>query len=181
MEKSLDYKLILASKKNIKNFSVLYNKYFDKIYTYIHNKIRHDDISGDLTQRVFMKGIAEIYKYEDRGFPYSSWLYKVASNEIKKYWRKNNKIQTIEITEKDTISFISELNEKDNTDTRDKLIKAINILSKEDEKAMNLLDLRFFEQKSFKEIGLELSISHGNAKIRTYRAIDKIRKIFNLI
>ena len=181
MEKSLDYQLILASKKNIENFSNLYNKYFDKIFTYIHKNIRDNDISGDLTQRVFMKGIAEIHKYEDRGFPYSSWVFKVASNEMKKYWRKTNKIHTIEITDNDTINFISELNEEDNTNTRDKLIKAINKLSKEDENAMNLLDLRFFEKKSFKEIGLELSISHGNAKIRTYRAINRIREIFNII
>ena len=42
-----------------------------------------------------------IKKYEDRGFPFSSWLYKIASNEVNKYFRDEKKVQEVEIQEKD--------------------------------------------------------------------------------
>jgi RNA polymerase sigma-70 factor (ECF subfamily) len=39
-----------------------------------------------------------------------------------------------------------------------------------------ILELRFLEQRSFEEIGYILSISTGSAKMRTYRALGKLRK-----
>jgi RNA polymerase sigma-70 factor (ECF subfamily) len=38
-----------------------------------------------------------------------------------------------------------------------------------------LVEMRFFESKSFKEIADILEITENNAKVRTYRAIDKLR------
>jgi RNA polymerase sigma-70 factor (ECF subfamily) len=55
----------------------------------------------------------------------------------------------------------------------------MNILSEKNADAMTIIDLRYFEKKSFKEIGIELDITDLNAKIRTYRALDKLKKVFN--
>jgi RNA polymerase sigma-70 factor (ECF subfamily) len=42
------------------------------------------------------------------------------------------------------------------------------------------LELRFFEDKDFKEIAFILDITESGAKMRTYRALDRLRKNFNL-
>ena len=45
---------------------------------------------------------------------------------------------------------------------------------------LQVLELRFFEDKDFKEISFILDITESGAKMRTYRALDKLRKSFNI-
>ncbi|MCS6974277.1 MAG: sigma-70 family RNA polymerase sigma factor, partial [Cyclobacteriaceae bacterium] len=45
---------------------------------------------------------------------------------------------------------------------------------------LEVLELRFFEDKDFKEIAYILGITESGAKMRTYRALDRLRKKFNL-
>ena len=45
---------------------------------------------------------------------------------------------------------------------------------------LEVLELRFFEDKDFKEIAYILDITESGAKMRTYRALDRLRKNFNL-
>jgi RNA polymerase sigma-70 factor (ECF subfamily) len=45
---------------------------------------------------------------------------------------------------------------------------------------LEVLELRFFEDKDFKEISYILNITESGAKMRTYRALDQLRKSFNL-
>ena len=45
---------------------------------------------------------------------------------------------------------------------------------------LEVLQLRFFEDKDFKEIAFILDITESGAKMRTYRALDRLRQNFNL-
>ena len=45
---------------------------------------------------------------------------------------------------------------------------------------LQVLELRFFEDKDFREIAFILDITESGAKMRTYRALDKLRKNFNI-
>ena len=145
MSRSVDFALVEAAKKNPAHFAPLYDKYFEQIFIYIIKKTQNEELTGDLTSQVFLKAILNISKYEDRGYPFSSWLYKIASNEVNLHFRKTNKTNEVEIKEKD----------------------------------MHLIELRYFEGLSFKEIGDILQISHGAAKIKLYRSLEKLKMIFN--
>ena len=46
--------------------------------------------------------------------------------------------------------------------------------------AMEVLELRFFEEKNFKEISYILDITESGAKMRLYRAVEKLKKRFNI-
>jgi RNA polymerase sigma-70 factor (ECF subfamily) len=58
------------------------------------------------------------------------------------------------------------------------LKKALQYLSEPD---MLLIELRFFEERSFFEVGQIIGITENNAKVKTYRAIDKLKIIYNKI
>ena len=45
---------------------------------------------------------------------------------------------------------------------------------------LQVLELRFFEDKDFKEIAFILEMTESGAKMRTYRALDKLRRHFNI-
>ena len=174
-KRSKDFPLVLRAQKHPKYFSALYNKYFKEIFLFILKKTANEALTGELTSNVFLKAILNLNKYQDRGFPFSSWLYRIASNEVNKYYRDNKKIQEVAIQEKDAITFLTEIDSDDNSYNISKLM---DCLSKLKEDQSNIIELRYFDKMSFNEIGEVLGITGNNAKIRLYRAVDGLKKIF---
>jgi RNA polymerase sigma-70 factor (ECF subfamily) len=48
------------------------------------------------------------------------------------------------------------------------------------ENELQLIEMRFFEKRSFREIGEILDLTENNAKVKTFRALAKLKKKFNL-
>jgi RNA polymerase sigma-70 factor, ECF subfamily len=166
-------RLIEQAKANPARFAPLYEHYYKQIFIFIFKKVRNEFTSEDIASRVFLKALINIKKYEDRGFPFSSWLYRIASNEVNMYYRQSNKITEVEIMETDVITLMKEMKEGTEVDRQQLVIKCLGELPLG---VSHLIELRFFDGMSFKEMGEVLGISHGNAKIRLYRALDKLKK-----
>src|ERR1051326_976545 len=96
-----EQKNIDEAKKNPLKFEQLYNTYYERIFRFIYQRVDKKEIAFDLTQQVFMKAMLNIRRYEHRGFPFSSWLYRIARNELNQLFRKNNSCRTINIDETD--------------------------------------------------------------------------------
>ena len=168
--------LIAHAKKDAKYFGSLYNKYFDQIFRFIFKRLGGDeDLAGDLSQQTFMKALANIEKYEDRGFPFSSWLYRIAQNEVNMHFRKAKKNQSVPVDENRIADLASEaeIGSYMSIEDQEQLIEMINDL---DDDQMDLIELRFFQELSFKEIAEIYNITEANAKMRTYRILKRIAK-----
>ena len=174
-KRSIDYPLIEAAKKDSAHFAPLYQKYFKQIFLYIFKKIQNEEITNDIASQVFLKAMLNINKYEDRGYPFSSWLYTIAGNEVNLHFRKLKKNPEVEIQEKDVVSLLDDFNELPDENHQELLVKAMNHLSERD---MEIIDLRYFEKLSFIEIGNILGITDNNAKIRLYRSVEMLRKTY---
>ena len=169
--------VIEQAKKDRKHFGGLYNKYFDQIFAFIFKRVGGDEqVAGDLTQQAFMKAMANIEKYEDRGLPFSSWLYRIAQNETLMFFRKQSKTFVVAIDEER----VSELGLEAQVTTQymsmgeqEMLIELLNDL---DQEYLDLIELRFFQGLSFKQIADMYSISEANAKMRTDRILERIKK-----
>ncbi len=175
-KRSKDFPLVLAAQQDRKKFSGLYNKYYKEIFLYVLKKTANESLSAELTSNTFMKAMVNLTKYRDMGFPFSSWLYRIASNEVNKYYRDNNKVQEVEINEKDAVTFLGDLDLEDNSGQVKKMMAC---LSEMKEEQSDLIEMRYFEKLSFNEIGEVLGITGNNAKIKVYRAIDKLKKLFH--
>jgi RNA polymerase sigma-70 factor (ECF subfamily) len=175
-KRSKDFQLVLAAQQDRKKFSALYNKYFKEIFLFILKKTADETLAAELSSNTFMKAMVNLTKYRDMGFPFSSWLYRIASNEVYKYYRDNNKVQEVEINDRDAVTFLGELEIEDNTNHVNHLMKCLSEM-KEDQS--DLIEMRYFEKLSFNEIGEVLGITGNNAKIKVYRAIDKLKKLFH--
>ena len=177
-KKSKDFAYVLKAQKDPKLFGYLYEKYFDQIFIFILKKVNDKESAGDICSKVFLKAMLNINKYKDMGYPFSSWLYKIASNETNKFFRDGNKIQEVEIHEKDAVSLLEDINESNLDENIEKLLNSIDKLN---DNQSELIELRFFEKLSFNEMGDQLGISSGNAKIRLYRALDALKKQFKIV
>src|ERR1700758_3721828 len=89
--------LIKAAQKNPRDFAPLYEKYFERIVSYIYHRIENKDEAFEITAQVFYKALSNLSKYKSRGLPFSAWLFRIASNEMNHRFRKNISQRTLNI------------------------------------------------------------------------------------
>jgi RNA polymerase sigma-70 factor (ECF subfamily) len=144
------------------------------MYRFIFKRVSgNEEVAGDLVQQLFMKAMANIQKYEDRGLPFSAWLYRIAQNEVNMFFRSQKKNYTVEITDRQLLVILEEATDETvSQEDLDQLIRVINELEPEQ---ADILELRFFQEMSFKEIADIYNISEANAKMRVYRLLEKIK------
>ncbi|AEA43139.1 RNA polymerase sigma factor [Fluviicola taffensis] len=166
-------KQIALAQKDHRHFGPLYERYFEQLFRFIFKRLGgNEELAGDLVQQCFMKAMANITKYEDRGLPFSAWLYRIAQNEVNMFFRSEKKNYTVEITDKQIFTILEENGE--NTTKQEDLDQLIEIINNLDDVQTDLIELRFFQELSFKEIADIYQISEANAKMRIYRLLEKI-------
>jgi len=84
-----------ASKGDMEAFGLLYEQYVEKIYSYLYYKTSSQAQAEDLTSQVFLRALGHIENYEDRGYPFSAWLYRIAHNLVVNWYRDKDKIEEI--------------------------------------------------------------------------------------
>ncbi len=172
-----EYAILERSKKDPKAFGELYEKYFDRIFNYVFRQTDDEDLTADLCSQTFLIALKNLVKYEFRGVPFSAWLYKIASNEVNKHYRKQKTSKVFSIEELRIRELIDLTYENWDEELIQRLMNYLKDLPTE---MLEVLELRFFEDKDFKEIAFILEITESGAKMRTYRALDRLRKNFNL-
>lgn len=168
--------LIELAKQDSFYFGELYNTYFDRIFRFVFKRLGgNEEVAGDLTQQTFMKAMANIGKYEDRGLPFCSWLYRIAQNEVSMFFRNAKKAYTVDIDEGKFKDLCDEANlgKYMSTEDQEQLVELLNGMEQEH---LDLIELRFFQEMSFKEIADIYSITEANAKMRVYRILEKLNK-----
>ncbi len=166
--------LIDAAKKNPKDFAVLYEAYYEQIFRYIYQRLDNKEHAFDATQQVFLKAMNNLYKYEFRGLPFASWLYRIAFSELNNLFRQQKAQRTVNVDSVSVYSIIGEIEETKIDQYHDKIVSIISEELEEDQ--LQLIEMRFFEKRSFKEIAEILDITENNAKVKTYRVLDILKK-----
>lgn len=169
-----EHAIVEAAKKEPAKFASLYDKYYEQIFRYIYQRVDDKEQAFDATQQVFIKAMESLYKYEFRGVPFASWLYRIASSEVNNVYRAQ-KQRTINIDSVGVYGMMEEMEETKIDKYHDKIVEIIGQELPEDE--LQLIEMRFFEKRSFKEIGEILEITENNAKVKTYRILEKLKKV----
>ncbi|UZR93903.1 RNA polymerase sigma factor [Chondrinema litorale] len=169
--------IINQAKNNPEAFGLLYEKYYKEIFIYINKRIDNLSISSDLASQVFLKAMTHLPKYQFKGFPFSSWLYKIATNQVNQYFRNSKNQRVISIDDFYVNKIFSELEDRQDIKQKEQTPLLVQLLNMLDESELQILELRFFEEKAFKEVAYILDITENNAKVKTYRIIEKLKKI----
>ena len=169
---SADDQLVLAAKADRECFGELYNKYFDGVARFVYQRTGTKDEAFDITQQVFMQAMTALDKYEPRGFPFSSWLYRIALNEINSRYRKNKNQRVVNIDNTSIRNVLGEINEPDPDEKEELLLIAMQDL---DEGEIQLLEMRFFEKRPFKEMAEIMDSNESAVKMKVYRLLDKVK------
>lgn len=171
--------LVERAKSDKEAFGQLYERYVDKIYNYIYYRTGNEADAEDLTARVFFRALKHIDSYEDRGYPFSAWLYRIAHNLVANWHRDRSRRQVISLedlsywkTHRDGPEAMTEL-----MDDKDALLAAIRRLPAD---RQELLILKFVEKLTNAEIGAIMGRSEGAIKSLYYRTLVALRKDLKL-
>ena len=170
--------LVERAKSEPEAFGLLYEKYVPKIYNYIYYRTGNHADAEDLTAKAFHRAMKHIPRYEQRGVPFSAWLYRIAHNLVANWHRDRSRRKVIPLDElilhqqwpqspQSPEGLIEEDEEKH------ELLKTIRWLSAD---RQQLLILKFVERMSNKAIGQIMGRSEGAVKSLYHRTLLALRK-----
>lgn len=174
LQKELEW--IQLAKSDPNNFGPLYEKYHEQIFRYIYQRMDDKEMAFDATSQVFLKALKNIHKFEYRGVPFGSWLYRIAKSELNQAFRDRKAKRAINIDDTHVATFIEVFKEEETEHNKKRLFKAISQLKEAD---IQLIEMRYFEERPYKEMGEILDITENNAKVKTFRALEKLKQNFN--
>lgn len=166
--------IALACAGDPEAFGQLYEKYIEQIYNYVYYRTSNQKDAEDLTSRVFLRALKHIENYEDRGYPFSAWLYRIAHNLVVNWYRDHDKTEEVALadqyppphTEDQTEKKITRENEKEN------LLKVVRDLPDD---RQQLLILKHVEGLTNQEIGEIMDRTEGAIKALYHRTLVALR------
>src|SRR5512146_1406023 len=99
MDLSDDEVLERAIQGDPEAFSILYERYVKRIYNYVFYRTGNPYDAEDLTERVFHRAFGHIQTYNNRGVPFSAWLYRIAHNLVANWHRDNSRRKEVPLDE----------------------------------------------------------------------------------
>jgi len=161
-----------AAKKDPSKFGFLYDKYYNSVFRFVFQRTNDEHTSHDITSEVFFKALKNIQKYEFRGLPFSSWLLRVAQNETMTVFRNNTKSRVVKLKSDHLENLIDEIEENHLDDFKPQLLSVLKELKESD---LQLIEMRFFEGRAFKEIAEITEKNESAVKMKLYRVLEKLK------
>lgn len=168
-----EWQEIQAAQRDPAQFRPLYTRYFDPIFRYVFRRTADENVTADLCSQVFLRAMQKLHEYEYRGVPFSAWLYRIAGNEIAQYYRSVQRSRVVSAPEETLPELAEEMETATDLAWEEILPELLDTLSEAD---LQLLELRFFEQRPFKEVADMLNIKESNAKVKTYRILQRLKR-----
>ncbi len=157
--------LVEAAQRDPTRFADLYDQNFYRVYAYIARRVGDRHCAEDLTAEVFSEALAGIGKFEWRGVPFAAWLLRIASRAIADHWKRAGRESGDPSPEADRPG-------RNEIERNAILFQLVDRLP---EAQFRVIHMRFVEQKSIREIALELDRSEGAVKQLQFRAIENLR------
>lgn len=169
-----DHALVRQAQQNIRHFAPLYDKYYVQVYRFVYQRIDSVDDVADIVSQTFLKAMQAIKKYELRSLPFASWLFQIAKNEVNLYFRKQKTTRTFYLNLKNEQELTCDIDAKELADHEVILKQLLENLEPDD---LEIIEMRYFEKRCFKEVSEILSITESNAKVRVHRILQKLKGI----
>jgi len=169
-----DSSLIARAKEEPEAFGALYERYVDKIYNYVCYRMGNDQDAEDLTAKTFYRALDHFQNYEDRGAPFSAWLYRIAHNLVANWHRDHSRRRMIAL---DDLTLKAPQGtgpaaRAERSNREDVLLAAVRGLAPD---RQQLIILKHVEGMTNAEIGEVMNRTEGAIKSLYHRALEALR------
>ena len=177
-EVSEDEAIANAAQGDTEAFTFLYERYVNRIYNYIYYRTGHPHEAEDLTSRVFYRALHHINHYNNRGVPFSAWLYRIAHNLVANWHRDNSRRKEVPLEDYAQFPHRAQQPEASVEDNQqlESMLRAIRRLPPD---RQQLLILKFVEGMSNAEVAVIMMRSEGAIKSLYHRTLLALRDEIN--
>ena len=159
--------LIEAAKADPARFVDLYERHFHQVYGYVSRRTGSRAEAEDITSAVFERALTNLSRFEWRGAPFAAWLYRIAANALADRVR-----QTARESDEPPPD-VPNSREADEIERRAILFQLVERLPG---LQRQVIEMRFVDGKSIREIAAALDRSDGAVKQLQLRALENLRK-----
>jgi RNA polymerase sigma-70 factor (ECF subfamily) len=161
--------LIEAAQADPARFLELYDRYVDRVYAYVSRRAGSRTVAEDVTSAVFEQALTYLPRFEWRGVPFSAWLFRIAANALADHWKREGR------SSPEAPPDVPDEREYQELERRVSLFQLVDRLP---ETQRQVIQMRFIEERSIREVAAALDRSEGAVKQLQLRAIDNLRKGF---
>ena len=165
-EESEERLLVEAAQKNPARFIELYERNFECVYAFVVRRVRDCDVAEDLTSEVFQKALAHLPDFDWRGVPFSAWLIRIASNLVHDHWKRTAREVIEQPPDPDSGT------DPEQIENSARLFGMVRNLPPDQRR---VVEMRFAEGKSIREIAQDMSRSEGAIKQLQFRGLENLR------
>ncbi|MGH9145443.1 MAG: RNA polymerase sigma factor [Vicinamibacterales bacterium] len=159
--------LIEAAQADPARFVDLYERHFHRVYGYVIRRTGSRAEAEDITSEVFERALTNLSKFEWRGAPFIAWLYRIAANALADRRRQ---------TERDSTDPPPDVPDGKESDQIERHAMLFQLVERLPDVQREVIEMRFVEGKSIREIATSLERSDGAVKQLQLRALENLRK-----
>jgi RNA polymerase sigma-70 factor (ECF subfamily) len=162
-----EQRLIEAAQKDPARFADLYEINFERVYSFIVRRVQDRSEAQDLTSDVFHQALANLGRFEWRGTPFAAWLFRIAANAIAdRFERMAKEPNQAYAPDAEEVSIGP-------VEYRADVFRLVKELPADQRR---VIEMRFTEEKSIREIAQDLGRSEGAVKQLQFRGVQNLRE-----
>lgn len=173
-EKAQEQLVRQATSGDAEAFGALYDHYQPRIYRFVLLRVGRREEAEDITHQVFMSAWENIRRYEERGLPFTSWLYRIARNNVIDYYRTRR--DEVGLDTIDPEAFVAHHYPEADAQRAIELVRVHKAIHELKPDYKDVVVMRFVEELSLREVAGALKKSEGAVKLLQYRAIKELKK-----
>ncbi|MCX7547919.1 sigma-70 family RNA polymerase sigma factor [Xanthomarina sp. F1114] len=162
-----------AKQNDQKAFNFLLDSYWDYVYGFQLKRIENENDAEDITIQTFSKAFDKIASFNDK-YVFKTWLITISKNIHIDLLRKEKRQPSRSISNDNDDSFYDILDEspsaEDKLITEQNLAKLLRDIKKLKPHYQEVINLRYFQELSYKDISKELNEPINNVKVKLLRA-----------
>jgi RNA polymerase sigma-70 factor (ECF subfamily) len=161
----------------VDQLGLLFERYHRILFSFFYNLNRNVEMSEDLVQNVFMRILKYKHRFKGDG-EFKTWMFHIAKNVNIDYHKKHRKYRAEDVTQwQDKIKDESRSQNQQmiKQEELNQLKRAIQLLDPEKREIIILSKLQGLK---YKEIGQIIGCSEGTVKVKVFRALKELKKVF---
>lgn len=159
-------------------FETIYNRYSSHIYNKCYSFVKNEAEAKDLTQDIFLKLYLKLSSFQGKS-KFSTWVYSFTHNHCINYVNRNAKrkyeMRLHEDFDLENVGESLDVNAVKQVQAEEQLVKAMEQLPEKDKL---ILQLKYQQKLSVKDIEVKLGLGSSAVKMRIKRAKERLANTY---
>ena len=169
-----DQELLVRAQTGADGFGELFDKYYDKIYTYAYRRVGARGTAEDIAACTFEDALRGIRRLRWDGKPIAAWLYRIASRRVADYYRGVKANPTLDI---ENIKLEGESSLAENVEQSETRSAVRATLARLELRDREIIQFVYFDELDTAEIAAIWNCSANSVYVRLHRALKRLRTL----